>query len=176
VEAENLVRCGALEGFGTIPDLLNQLKDTSRRGGQLGLFSLPAQEMEDWSLEEKVAAQEALLGVGVDAHPLELFSAQIAAANAVTVMEAAPQAGHRVRVAGMRQIWRRTSNPQGIKGFHMILEDLEGLLDVFISSEVYRRSISNTKTSGPFVIEGVVETNPTTAEPMIQAERIWVLK
>ncbi len=32
----------------------------------------------------------------------------------------------------MRQTWRRASNPKGIKGFHMILEDLEGLLDVFI--------------------------------------------
>lgn len=176
VEAENLVRCGALEGFGTIPDLLRQLKDTSGRSGQLGLFSLLPQEMEDWSLEEKVAAQETLLGVGVDAHPLELFSEQIAASNAVTIMEAAQQAGHRVRVAGMRQIWRRTSNRQGIKGFHMILEDLEGLLDVFISSEVHRQNMSKTKTSGPFVIEGVVETNPTTGEPMVQAERIWALK
>lgn len=176
VEAENLIRCGALEGFGMIPALLQQLKENRGHGGQLGLFSQPTQNSEDWTIQEKVAAQEALLGVGIDAHPLELCSEQIAAAHAVTVMEATQLLGNRVRVAGMRQIWRRTSNSRGIKGFHMILEDLEGLLDVFIPYEVVRRSMSKTNTPGPYVIEGIIEMDPTTAEPVIQAERIWTLK
>jgi DNA polymerase III alpha subunit len=35
VEAENLVRCGALQGFGTIPTLLIRLENGGWRGGQL---------------------------------------------------------------------------------------------------------------------------------------------
>jgi DNA polymerase III alpha subunit len=174
-EADNLIRCGALEGLGTIPDLLQQLKENIGHGGQLGLFSRPLQETEDWTIEEKVAAQEVILGVGVDAHPLELRADQIAATHAITIIEAAQQLGQRVRVAGMRQIWRRSSNARGVKGFHMILEDLEGLLDVFIPYNVIRRTKSNTNTSGPYVIEGVIEIDVTTGEPLIQAERLWTL-
>src|SRR3990172_8739012 len=40
-EAENLIQSGALEGFGTIPTLLGQLK-RGWRGGQLPLFELDA--------------------------------------------------------------------------------------------------------------------------------------
>src|SRR3989304_5079253 len=83
-EAENLIRTGALEGFGTIPSLLSQLK-RGWDGGQLPLFELGAtrgmEVEEDWSLAEKMAAQEAILGVGVVAHPLELVAEQLASAG-----------------------------------------------------------------------------------------------
>jgi DNA polymerase III alpha subunit len=175
VEAENLVRCGCLRGLGTIPELLRELKDQRGRGGQLGLFSLPNEHIEDWSLAEKVTAQETLLGVGVDAHPLELYAEQLAAAGAVTTLEAISQPGKRIRVAGMRQTWRR-SGAAGKSGFHMVLEDLEGMLDAFIPLSVYQRSITGRNTTGPFVIEGVVELDQNTSEPVIHAERIWTLQ
>ncbi len=175
VEAENLVKCGALDGLGQIPELLQRLKDGGWRGGQMELFSL-GRPAEDWSLSEKVAAQEAILGVGVDAHTLELYASQIASAQAITTLDAASQVGKRVRVAGMRQIWRRTSLAHGRTGYHMVLEDLEGLLDVLITNETLRRSQGEMKSTGPYVIEGVVESDPDTAEPVILAERVWLLR
>ena len=39
---------------------------------------------EDWTLEQKVAAQQELLGISLEAHPLELVAEQIAAAGAIT--------------------------------------------------------------------------------------------
>jgi DNA polymerase III alpha subunit len=72
VEAENLVRVGALDDIGTIPLLLRQLEQGGWQGGQLSLFSISDTIQEDWSLAEKVTAQEELLGTGVIAHPLEL--------------------------------------------------------------------------------------------------------
>lgn len=175
IEAENLVRCGALANLGTIPALLHQLQSRSWRGGQLPLFTLDEEVDEDWSIEEKVAAEEAILGVGVSAHPLELVASQIAEFAALTTVEAASHQGQRVRVAGMRQTWRRSQTARGDFIYFMALEDLEGMLDVIIFADVHRRHRAALSTHGPYVVEGIVELNPDSSEPVIRAERIWGL-
>ncbi len=176
VEAENLVRVGALEDMGTIPDLLYQLEHGSGKSGQLSLFSMDGSSHEDWSLAQKVEAQEDILGTGVIAHPLEQVGKQIAAAGALTTVDAASRLEQNVRVAGMRQIWRRSRTTRGEAIYFMSLEDLEGMLDVVITAEVYRRSKAALSTAGPYVVEGQVELDRQRGEPFIRAERIWALK
>ena len=176
VEVENLVRVGALEGFGTIPILLQQLEHGGWQGGQLLLFSLDESNQEDWSLAQKVTAQEELLGTGVIAHPLELAEKQIAASGALTTVDAASRLEQHVRVAGMRQIWRRSITTRGEYIYFMSLEDLEGMLDVIITAEVYKRSKAAFSTPGPYVVEGRVDLDSQKGEPFIRAERIWALK
>lgn len=176
VEVENLVRVGALEGFGKIPILLHQLEHGGWQGGQLSLFSLDDSGQEDWSLAQKVTAQEELLGTGVIAHPLELAEKQIAASGALTTVDAASRLEQHVRVAGMRQIWRRSITTRGEYIYFMSLEDLEGMLDVVITGEVYRRSKAAFSTPGPYVVEGRVDLDTQRGEPFIRAERIWALK
>jgi DNA polymerase-3 subunit alpha len=176
VEAENLVKVGALQDFGTIPSLLRQLEQGGWQGGQLSLFSLDVSTPKDWSLEEKVAAQEALLGTGVIAHPLELVKEQIASAGALTTVEAVSQLEKQVRVAGVRQIWRRSLTTGGEAIYFMSLEDLEGMLEVVITAEVYRRSKAALSTPGPYIVEGRVELNSQRGEPFIRAERISGLR
>jgi DNA polymerase III alpha subunit len=173
-EAENLVRVGALEGLGRIPALLRELKAGDGSPGQFALFESEPQDEEDWSLGEKVAAQEELLGASVAAHPLELMADKIAEAGALTTVGAVASVGQRVRVAGMRQTWRRfASTRRGDYLYFMSLEDLEGMLDVVIFGDVYRRYRSALSTPGPFVIEGMVELDPARGEPVIRAERVW---
>jgi DNA-directed DNA polymerase III PolC len=174
VEAENLAKVGALEGFGPIPFLLKQLEHGGWRGGQLSLFPLDVILEDDWSLQEKVAAQEAILGVGVDAHPLELAAGSIATAGALTTVEAAARLDQRVRVAGMRQTWRRSQTTRGDYIYFMSLEDLEGMLDVVIFSDVYQRSREALSTHGPYIIEGQVELDREKGEPFIRAEKIYL--
>jgi DNA-directed DNA polymerase III PolC len=176
VEAENLVRVGALDDMGRIPVLLQQLEHGGWQAGQMSLFSLGDSKAEDWSLEQKVKAQEDILGTGVVAHPLELVEQQIAAAGALTTLEAASRLDQQVRVAGMRQIWRRSLTTRGEYIYFMSLEDLEGVLDVVITAEVYRRSKAALSTSGPFVVEGRADLDSHRGEPIIRAERIWLLK
>ena len=171
VEAENLARSGALEDFGGIPGLLRRLKGESRRRGQLSLFAFE-EDSEDWTLEEKVAAQEAILGVGVDAHPLELVAAEIAEAGALNTLEGAGRIGQAARVAGMRQTWRRVQTGSGDYLYFMSLEDLEGMLDVVISSEVYRRCRAVLKEPGPYIVEGMLERDPSSGEPLLRAKDI----
>jgi DNA polymerase-3 subunit alpha len=176
VEAENLVKAGSFEGFGSIPGLLHQLEHGSRQAGQLMLFSMDENVEEDWSMEQKIAAQEEILGMGVNAHPLELVVAEIEAAGAITTVEAASRLEQSVRVAGMRQIWRRSLTTRGDFIYFMSLEDLEGMLDVVITSEVYRRSRSALATAGPYVVEGKVELDSQRGEPFIRAAKIWALR
>ena len=176
VEAENLVKVGAMEDIGTIPVLLRQLKQGGWQGGQLSLFSMDESGQEDWSLVEKVTAQEELLGTSVIAHPLEQVEQQITAAGALTTVEAASRLEQHVRVAGMRQTWRRSRTTRGDYIYFMSLEDLEGMLDVVITAEVYRRSKAALSTAGPYVVEGLVDLDNQRGEPFIRAEKIWALK
>jgi DNA polymerase III alpha subunit len=175
VEAENLIKAGALEGFGTIPRLLKQLEHGGWQAGQLSLFSMGESVEEDWSLDQKVAAQEEILGTGVIAHPLELAEKKIASAGALNTVDAASRLEQHVRVAGMRQIWRRSITTRGDYIYFMSLEDLEGMLDVVITSEVYRRSKAALATAGPYVVEGQVTLDPQRGEPIIRADKIWAL-
>jgi DNA polymerase III subunit alpha len=173
VEASNLARAGALEGFGAIPSLLRQLDSRGWRGGQLPLFELDASSDEDWSLEQKAAAQLAVLGVSIVAHPIELHAEAIASADALTTVEAAARLGERIRVAGMRQTWRRSRTASGDYIYFMALEDLEGMLEVVIYGEVYRRNRASLSGPGPYVLEGVVELDTVRGEPFIRADRVW---
>jgi DNA polymerase III alpha subunit len=184
-EAENLVKVGALQGMGTIPRLLDQLSIGGWRRGQLPLFEMDStilsansDEMPveaDWSVEEKVAAQETILGAGLEAHPLELASESITRAGAVTTVDAVVMVGQRVRVAGMRQTWRRGSTNQGERLYVMSLEDLEGMLNVVIFAEVYQRFRKVISGSGPYVVEGQIEMDQRVGEPYMRVEKIWRL-
>jgi DNA polymerase III alpha subunit len=181
VEAENLVRVGALQGLGTIPGLLKRLERRRWGGGQMSLFTLEdlggeSPPKEEWSLGEQVAAQEEILGAGVAAHRLELAAEAIAAAKAVTTLEAAGRVGSRARVAGMRMTWRRSRSASGEPVYFMGLEDLEGLLDVIIPAAVYRRAQRPFSQPGPYLVEGRVELDQAVGEPVIWAEKIDLLE
>jgi DNA-directed DNA polymerase III PolC len=175
LEAENLIRVGALEGYGAIPALLHQLTSGGWQGGQMSLFALETRHENDWTLAEKVAAQEALLGVSVIAHPLELFADKIAVTGALSTLEAASRVGQRVLVVGMRMTWRRAPTSRGDYIYFMALEDLEGMLDVVIYSDVYQRARISFANPGPYLIEGMVELPGDETEPALRAERIFLL-
>jgi DNA polymerase III alpha subunit len=120
-EAESLAQVGALDGMGSIPAILSRLNaggsrkrtGTTWQAGQMSLFTSNETVGEDWTLEQKVAAQQELLGVGLEAHPLELAAGKILAAGAITTLEAAERVGKRVTVAGVRQSSHRSKTSKG---------------------------------------------------------------
>jgi DNA-directed DNA polymerase III PolC len=176
-EVENLIQVGAFDGIGAIPDLLNELAAGRPRPGQLTLFRLSEPSGEDWSLDQKISAQQRLLGIGLEAHPLEQFAGQLRAAQAITTLEAAAKMGETVRVAGLRQTMHRNITADGEWMGFLSLEDLEGILDVILFPDIYRRARSALSSpSSPLVIEGVVVRDENTGEPALRAEKIWRLK
>mgnify|MGYP001188901404 CR=1 FL=1 len=174
-EAENLARVGALSGMGSIPGLLRQIQRGGWRGGQLALFEVAVPPDEDWTLGQRAIAEQSVLGVSVSVHPLELHAARLQTAGALNTLEAAAQIGKRVRVAGARQSWRRSRTQRGDYIYFMILEDLEGMLEVIIPSDVYARSRTALRAAGPYIIEGQMEFNAERGEPYIRAEQVFNL-
>jgi DNA-directed DNA polymerase III PolC len=176
-EAENLIRVGALDGFGSIPGLLKQLKEGIWRSGQDSLFSLfeTAEEAQEPDLAERVAAQQAILGTNVDVHPMELYAEAVASSGSLTTLQAADRIGQTVRVAGMRQSWHRSRTSKGETMAFVSLEDVEGMVDLIVFPSEYRRYRSIFSGSLPFVVEGVVEIEEGRAEPFIRVERAWSL-
>jgi DNA polymerase III alpha subunit len=85
--------------------------------------------------------------------------------------------GEPVRVAGMRQPLHRSINASGEWTGFFSLEDLDGMLDVILFPDVYRRARGAlSSASTPMVIEGVVERDENTGDPVLRAEKVWRLK
>lgn len=180
-EAQNLIEVGALHEMGAIPDLLRRIKSAKIQKGQMALFNLSDEcpsndQQEDWMPVEKAAHQEALLGVSVEFHPLELVAGQAEQMGVVTSLDAAGKPGQRLRVAGVRQSWRRAFTGRGDPIYFMALEDLEGVVNVVIPKTIYDRFRSVLTDKGPYVIEGLVEIAPEAEEASLRAEKIWRLE
>ncbi|MBN2385617.1 MAG: DNA polymerase III subunit alpha [Anaerolineales bacterium] len=175
-EATSLARAGALEGFGTIPSILNRLEGGGWQAGQPSLFAWTgakdAVQAADWTLEQKAAAQKELLGTSLEAHPLELAAEQIRAAGAITTVEAAGRVGQRVTVAGVRQSGHRSRTAKGQAMMFLTLEDLSGTLDVVLFPDVYRQARTFIHAAAPILVTGVVETDPARVEPLLRAEKV----
>jgi DNA-directed DNA polymerase III PolC len=174
-EAESLARVGALEGLGKIPAILRRLQGGRWQAGQMSLFSWQEMEGEDWTVPQKMAAQQELLGISLEAHPLELVSEKIAAAHALTTLEAAGRTGQRVTVAGVRQTSHRSRTAKGESMLFLSLEDLSGTLDAVLFPDAYRQAKQIVNSASPFLLTGVLEIDPARGEPFLRVERAALL-
>jgi DNA-directed DNA polymerase III PolC len=174
-EAENLIRVGALRGLGTIPDLLAKIQRESWRLKQPPLFEMDEEvQREDWDLPTRMSAQQEILGIGVDAHPLALVAEPISALDPLSTVEVIDRLEDRVRLAGVMLTVQRFHS--GGDTYHMLeLEDLEGVIPVRMSREFYQRNRTLLSSSKPFVVEGLVTKLDTTREIVVQAQRVLAL-
>jgi DNA polymerase III alpha subunit len=156
--------------------LLSQFKQGAWRNGQLPLFAQAGSGEEDWSLAEKMAAQEAVLGASIIADPLELYAEAISLSGAVSTVEAAGRLGQQVRVAGRLQTRQRSLTVNGQFVHSIWLEDLEGMLEVLVADTLYKRYRQVLTGNEPFVVEGEVVLDQLQGEPTIRAERAWRLE
>ncbi len=170
-EAENLVKVGALDGLGNIPVLLKRLQ-SGWQDGQMSLFAMNEDAKADWSLEERMAVQQEILGVSLAAHPLELVADRIEKAGAVSIAEATERIGQRVTVAGVRQTSRRSRTSKGKMMLFLTLEDLSGTLDVIVFPDLYKQVKQIATSNHPMLITGVLEIDRDREEPTVKAEKL----
>ena len=172
-EAENLIRVGALDHLGEVPELLAKLKTGSWAYAQPSLFTLPVEvDQHNWSLESRINDQLAILGACVDAHPLELYTSELTGKELTTTTEALNFLGEQIRVAGLRLTTQRFIPHQGETYYMLELEDLEGVLLVYLSAGFYRNHRSLLSTTKPVYVEGEMTHSPHTSEPVFMAKRI----
>lgn len=175
LEAENLISIGAFEEIGTIPGLLDQLQHGIWRFGQMSLFEWEAAHAGDWDLGQKVAAQQAILSVSLEAHPLELVADSIAGSGAISTSEAADRIGQRVSIAAIRQSLHRSRTAHGDTMAFLTIEDLEGTLDAILYPDLYHRSRAILSGLDPFLISGIIEMDPSRGEAILRTEKILPL-
>ncbi len=171
-EAENLALAGGLGEFGPVGTILARVRGGSWRSGQMSLFNLTETPDEEWTLERLVEAQQAVLGISLAAHPLELCASEIAKAGAVNTLEAAGRTGQKVTVAGVRQTSHRGKTAKGEAMLFLSLEDLEGTLDVVLFPDMYRRVRAWIGGNDPLLVTGVIEVDASRGEPLLRAEKI----
>ena len=174
-EAASLARVGALEGFGRIPAILRRVEGGRWQAMQPSLFEFSTQDdygEKDWTQAQKVAAQEELLGVSLEAHPLELVAEKIRAAGAIPTSEAAGRVGQRVSVAGLRQSGHSSRTAKGESMMFLTLEDLSGMLDVVVFPDVYRRVKNAVHAATPLLVTGMMEMDESRGEPLLRAESV----
>jgi DNA polymerase-3 subunit alpha len=176
IEAVNLIRVGALDGLGGAVAMLERVQHSKWLPGQPSLFSLIEGEPQiEAALEVRVQAQEEILGISVDVHPLELVADRLANANVITTVDAANRIGEKVRVAGIRQSWHRSRTARNETMAFVSLEDLEGVLDVVVFPNVFRQYRHILSEAVPILIEGPVLIESNQVEPTLHAEKIWKL-
>jgi DNA polymerase III alpha subunit len=115
------------------------------------------------------------LGASVDAHPIELVAAEVAASGAISTLEALTQSESEVRVAGVRQTAQRFFAHEGDPFYILELEDLEGVLPVLMTPGFYQQHRRLMASNTPFIVEGKITQSPTTSEPVLQARRLLPL-
>ncbi|NPV57200.1 MAG: DNA polymerase III subunit alpha [Anaerolineae bacterium] len=173
-EAENLARVGALHGFGNIPAILRRLQGGGWQRDQMSLFEWTDGSEEDWSVQQKVNAQMDILGVSLEAHPLELVKEKLT--GAISTLEALEQVGRRVTVAGVRQTSRRSRTARGEMMLFLTLEDLSGTLDIILFPDVYCTARPLFDANRPLLVTGTVEMDGGRGEPYLKAETLVAVR
>jgi len=172
-EARHLIMCGALEGLSPIPRALERVEH-QRPPGQMQLFTT-AKSNHEWDTNEKHKAQREILGVSLEMSPLEQHADQIQSAGAISTLAAQNLVGKTIRVAGMRQTWRRIRTRSNQMMAFLTLEDQEGSLQILIPPMLYRRHHLILQEPGPFLIEGVIEPDADRQRVKMTAGEITLL-
>jgi DNA polymerase III alpha subunit len=174
-EAEDLASVGSLEGLGKIPSILRRLQNGGWQQNQMSLFEWVDSSEEDWTLQQKVDAQVRILGVSLDAHPLELVADKLQGTGAISTLDAMSRIGRRVTVAGVQQASHRSRTARGDMLF-LSFEDLQGTLDAILFPEVYRQFKSLISSTRPFLLTGIMEMDAERGEPFLRVEKILAVE
>ncbi len=152
---ENLIRAGALDGFGKARrELLWELGGLMYSEEGLDIeVPVEAVVLPDLRQAERLGWEYELLGLASDDHVMSLYREALAARGVLSSQALAEQqAGQKVRVAGRVVVRQR---PSSAKGYLFItLEDEMGLANLVVRPKVYERYRAAIRNSALLLVEG----------------------
>jgi error-prone DNA polymerase len=155
---ENLVRAGALDGWGILRrQLLWELGKLRYQAEELDLtFPDDGVELPPLSRAEALADEVEVLGLSTGEHVMALYRPWLAKHGILGSREMEASAdGQRVQVAGLVVVHQA---PPTAKGYHFVtLEDSEGLINVVVRPAVYAQYRRTLHTAPLLIVEGVVQ-------------------
>jgi DNA polymerase-3 subunit alpha len=175
---ESLVKCGAFDSLGFIrSQLLGGLEEAMewaqgverersnhqitmfghlQSGGQKGEPRLP--ELPEWPETQRLAAEKETLGFYLTGHPLSSFAhilQRFATLDTVGVQQAAD--GQEVIIGGVVNAIKEINTKKGDRMAFVSLEDLSGIVEIIIFSDLYQSSSLLLKGDEPVFIKGRVD-------------------
>ncbi len=178
-EVETLIRCGALDGFGSSrPELLWRLKLAARHNlststgktiadiKSIGLWSgvanrfgeecvAPLAKLADYGADEKLIADLECLDLTVSDHLLALYDVECK--NRIDAHEMERFAGRMVTLAGWLVSSKRTRTVKNEFMKFLMLEDRTATFEVTLFPKVYRQFGLLLRDCGPYIVRGRVE-------------------
>jgi DNA polymerase-3 subunit alpha len=190
---ESLIKAGAFDGFeGHRAQFLAFLDKAMERGqkaqrdrinGQITMFDGTLQEtvhgelpdVEQWSEQQRLLFERESLGFYISGHPMEKYRKEMERYVTVDLGRLDELSeGQEVRVAGMKQSIREINTKKGDRMAFLTLEDLHGNAEVIIFSDVFKEAGPALTSEGPFVLQGVVDSDGE--KPKIKAQKLELLE
>jgi DNA polymerase-3 subunit alpha len=175
---ESLVKCGAFDslGFSRAPllagleEAMEWAQDVEREKAnrQITMFgefqngrgkpepSLP--EIPAWPENQRLAAEKETLGFYLTGHPLSShvhILQRVTSMDTLKVQEAAD--GKEILIGGVVNSLKETNTKKGDRMAFVTLEDLNGVVEVIVFSDLYKNSSLLLKGEGPIFIKGRVD-------------------
>jgi DNA-directed DNA polymerase III PolC len=160
-EAESLVGAGALDRFGySRPQLmwLIQAKEREEEAVLTGIAArdLPAPNVPDYELAERMERENDALEFTVTAHPLALYKKEAEKNKAVIAKEFSRHRGKVIAALGWLVHRKRTRTQRGDNMMFMSMEDLSDAFEAVLFPGIYDRYGGMIKGNGPYLIYGKV--------------------
>ncbi len=176
-EAESLIQVGALASFdASEPNLLARTRIffKNKRNPRVAEMLTTDLNLPPYSKIQKVLHELHILRFSVTEHPLRLFLETNRVQGYTLSSKLEKFKGREVTIVGWGVISRRvtTANRQSMK--FLTVEDPEGIVEVILFPDVYRRYARILQGRGPFQITGRVQSR-IPGETNVIASRIRVL-
>jgi DNA polymerase-3 subunit alpha len=175
---ESLIKCGAFDSLGSSrSQLLAGLEEAmdwaqeierERANHQITMFGglanggrkaeprLP--DVPPWPENQRLTAEKETLGFYLTGHPLSSIApilARFTSMDTLKVQEAAD--GQEVLIGGVVNALKEINTKKGDRMAFVTLEDLNGVVEVIIFSELYKSSSLLLKSEDPIFIKGRVD-------------------
>jgi DNA polymerase III alpha subunit len=161
-EAESLAACGALDRFGySRPQLMWLIQNKERREEGVLLDGieprdLPAPEVQDYSLSERLRREMEALDFTITAHPLALYTDMARKERAVSAADFRRWRGKAVNVCGWLVHSKRTRTHRGDYMMFLSMEDLTSAFEAVLFPQAYDRFGGVLRGQGPYLLFGKI--------------------
>ena len=187
---ESLIKSGALDSLGPREHLLASVDDAisaqqralrTREIGQHGLFGAAAapapepfllRDAPQWSEEERLASEYAVLGFYVSGHPLEKFASRLAEMGAVSLAEVEGQRnGKELTIAALIVGTRPMRSKKGARWAIFTIQDMTGVQELLAFPESFQRFEQVLKTGTPLLMKVRVQVEEAGTRLSLQEVR-----
>lgn len=178
---ESLTKCGALDSFGAMRAQLTasveevmRWADRQANGGanaaQLGLFGagngqhndgrpmLPA--IEEWADVDKLRHERETLGFFITGHPLDKYAGRLFGVVSLTTDSLKNRAHQeKVKLAGVIHSLKLKNNKKGDRYATFTFEDKDGVVEVIVWPEAYRKHEAAIHADQPVCLSGALDVD-----------------